>query len=83
MDSWRAILSNANAPRIACRGAQAFAKGDVGLVVCYEVVGNAVLVASNVFVREDGAWVLMHHQAGPCEELPPELAGKQPAQPVQ
>jgi len=83
MESWHAILGNANAPRISCRGAQAFAKGDVGLVICYELIGGAVLVASNIFVREGGAWMLMHHQAGPCEALPPELAGEPPSEPVQ
>jgi hypothetical protein len=83
MESWRAILGNANAPPISCRGSQAFIKGDVGWVVCYEVIGGAVLAAGNVFVREDGAWVLSHHQAGPCESLPAELAGDPPSEPVQ
>jgi len=83
LESWRAILGNANAPPISCRGSQAFTRGDVGLVVCYEVIGGAVLAASNVFVREDGVWALIHHQAGPCEALPAELAGDQPSEPVQ
>jgi len=83
MESWRAILGNPSAPRIACRGAQGVIRGDVGLVVCYEMIDKAVLVASNVFVREGDAWLLMHHQAGPCEALPAELSGEQPTESVQ
>ncbi len=83
MESWRAILGNPRAPSIICRGPQAVAKGDVGLVVCYEVIGATVLAASNVFVQEGDAWLLMHHQAGPCEALPAELAGEEPAESVQ
>lgn len=83
MQSWRSILGNPGSPSITCRGAQAVARGEVGLVICYEVIGGAVLVASNVFIREGDAWLLMHHQAGPCESLPAELAGEQPAESVQ
>lgn len=83
MDSWRAILGNPNAPRITCRGAQAVIKGEVGLVVCYEVIGGSVLVASNVFVREGDTWRLVHHQAGPCEALPEHLADEKSLEPMQ
>ena len=67
----------------AAAGHRRFTKGDVGWVVCYEVIGGAVLAASNVFIREDGAWVLIHHQAGPCESLPAELVGRSATEPVQ
>jgi SnoaL-like protein len=83
MDSWQAILGNQSAPSIACIGAQAVIKGDVGLVICYEAIGAAVLAASNVFVREDETWRLIHHQAGPCAALPAHLADEQPPEPVQ
>ena len=83
VDSWRAILGNPSAPRITCCGARAVIKGEVGLVVCYEMIGGTVLVASNVFVRESDAWLLVHHQAGPCEALPAHLADEQTSEPVQ
>jgi ketosteroid isomerase-like protein len=66
MRSWRGILENPEAPDIACRGARAFVQGEAAFVVCYEVLGDSVLAATNVFVREDGEWRLVHHQAGPC-----------------
>jgi len=34
-------------------------------VICRELVGGSPLAATNVFVREDGAWRLLHHQSGP------------------
>jgi hypothetical protein len=39
--------------------------GESAYVVCGEAVDGAELVATNLFVREDGAWKLVHHQAGP------------------
>lgn len=67
IDSWRRILGNPQSPKVACRGAQASPRGDLGFVVCYEVIGNNVLAATNVFAREDGTWKLIHHQAGACD----------------
>jgi hypothetical protein len=38
-------------------------------------VPGARLVATNVFVREGGAWKMVHHQAGP---LPPAREESEP-----
>ena len=70
MESWQAILGNPDSPEIQCRNAAAFVLGEAAFVVCYEVLGDSVLVATNVFVQEDGAWKLAHHQAGPCNAPP-------------
>lgn len=83
MDSWRGILSNPDSPKIACRGARPYLLGEIGFVVCYEQIESAVLVATNVFTREDGAWKLVHHQAGPCNLPPSDLAPEPEAGPVQ
>lgn len=63
--SWRAILEGAGAPDIRCANAKAWVQGDTAFVVGYELLGGGRLVATNVFVREDGAWRLVLHQAGP------------------
>jgi ketosteroid isomerase-like protein len=65
MTSWRGILENPDAPEIACTEARAHVFGAAALVVCTERLESSQLVASNVFVREDDAWRLVHHQAGP------------------
>ena len=63
--SFRAILESGAAPRVRCTLAQAHLLGEVAFVTCHELVEGAVLVATNLFVREDGAWRLCHHQASP------------------
>lgn len=65
LSSWRAILSSPEAPDVECAGATAHVLGEVAYVVCNEVLQNAELCATNVFVREAGQWKLVHHHAGP------------------
>lgn len=65
MDSWRAILTGAQSPKVGCSHAFAQVHGEVALVVCREHVEGGQLVATNVFVREQGVWRLVHHQASP------------------
>lgn len=89
MRSWRGILANPGSPTIECVGARVHAMGDVAYVVCLERVrggGGPTLIATNVFVREDSGWCIVHHQAGPVssdaeeaetadDEAPPEGGG--------
>jgi hypothetical protein len=64
MESWRGILSNSESPRVACYDERVFLYGETALVVCEEELDGGTLIASNWFVREDGAWRLAYHQAG-------------------
>jgi ketosteroid isomerase-like protein len=64
IESWAGILSNPDAPRIACFDEHAFLYGDVALVLCEEELAGGTLAATNFFVREDGAWRIAHHHAG-------------------
>jgi hypothetical protein len=67
IESWAGILSNPDAPRVACFDERAFLYGDYGdvaLVLCEEELEGGTLAASNFFVREDGVWRIAHHQAG-------------------
>jgi ketosteroid isomerase-like protein len=74
LGSWAAILRNPNAPRVRCHAPQAYVHGGAALVICYEVLEGAVLVATNAFVRQGGAWRMVHHQAGPAGALPDPAA---------
>jgi hypothetical protein len=67
MQSWQAIL--ASPPSVRCLGARAFVDGDSGYVICYETVGDGMLVATNIFSLENSAWLMIHHQAGPTRAL--------------
>jgi hypothetical protein len=63
--SWRRILGSDDAPEIACSLAEARVLGEVAIVTCHEAIGAGRLAATNVFVRERGAWRLVLHQASP------------------
>ena len=65
MVTWHEILQEGKAPRIDHRNARAFVYGDTALVICEEALGDALLAATNLFVREAGSWRMVHHQAGP------------------
>jgi ketosteroid isomerase-like protein len=74
--SWRRILGSGDAPAIACSRARARILGDLALVTCHEAIGDGRLAATNVFVRERGAWRLVLHQATP---IAPGLVREDPA----
>lgn len=63
MASWRAIFAR-GAPPIRCADATPLVFGDAAVVLCHELLPGARLVATNMFVRENGAWRIVHHQAG-------------------
>jgi ketosteroid isomerase-like protein len=71
MGSWRSIIEG-DPPRISCTRASAHVIGEVAFVVCQERVEGGFLVATNVFLREDGAWRICHHHAGPMATAPEE-----------
>jgi len=73
--SWRGILASDGAPEITCSLAEAHVLGDVAFITCQEAIGGGRLAATNLFVREGGAWRLVLHQATP---IAPELARRHP-----
>ncbi len=78
--SWRGILQGPNPPDIDCADATAHLLGETAFVICTERLPGVELVATNVFVREDGAWRLVHHHAsgvvrGSAEPEPEEDEG--------
>ena len=80
MQSWRQILGSSGAPAIRCAHARAFVLEGAAFVVCYELLADARLVATNIFAREGGAWRLVQHQAGPTPspaQQPEEAPGAQ------
>lgn len=69
LESLRAIFAGGGlAP--TCEAPTLQSVGDVGIVLCRERLGAAVLVATNVFVREGGAWRLLHHHASAVAQVP-------------
>jgi len=81
MESWRSILSNPESPRIACYDEQVLLYGETELVICEEELEGGTLIASNLFVREDGAWQIAHHQAGQLMARRAEQPRREPRRP--
>jgi ketosteroid isomerase-like protein len=78
LESWRGILANPQSPAVEMRQARVLLLGDAAIVTCYELIGDIVLAASNVFVREDAEWRLVHHHSSQAAALPdsePESSG--------
>jgi len=72
ISSWVAILTSADAPRIACYDERVMLYGDTALVLCEEELSGGTIAASNLFVREDGGWRIAHHHAGQIVRRQPE-----------
>jgi ketosteroid isomerase-like protein len=65
IESWRAIFANPEAPGVMVHDDRAFLYGDLAIVQCEEELETGHLVATNMFIRESGAWKMIHHQASP------------------
>jgi ketosteroid isomerase-like protein len=70
LESWNTIMSTTRREIVKARDAFATVYENLAVVTCHEVLSNFDLVATNVFVRENDDWKLIHHQAGPA---PPPL----------
>jgi ketosteroid isomerase-like protein len=64
MASWRDIFARAEHP-IMCHDDTAHLYGETALVLCEEEMPKGCLVATNIFLREEGEWRMIHHHAGP------------------
>jgi ketosteroid isomerase-like protein len=82
LSSWREIFQATSSMRFTLRGARVFVANDTAWVVLFEdmqarngeAVVRATTQATNVFVREDGAWKLVHHHAEPAVASKPKPA---------
>ena len=63
LKSWEGILTNPDAPSIEVRDVVVLRYGDVAIVLCRELVQGNPVEVTNVFVREDNAWRMVHHHA--------------------
>ncbi len=67
MQSWRRILANGPPSVRWSDGCVSIARGGA-FVSCIEWLIDGTLVATNVFVWEEGSWKLVHHHASPLSE---------------
>ena len=80
--SWQNIFTNSRPWTVSCQEVRVSVAGGFALVTCVEVItplggeeaeDAARLQATNVFVRVDGAWKMLHHHASAS---PTDTAGE-------
>jgi hypothetical protein len=78
MASWRGILvgggKRPETSAIRCLRPAAIVLGETAWVMCYESLPNGILIATNIFTRENGAWRMVHHHASPAPAAPSDAA---------
>jgi SnoaL-like protein len=64
--------ANPEAPTVMCHDDIAFLYGEVAVLLWEEELSGGHLAATNIFIKEEGVWGLMHHHASPilARELP-------------
>jgi hypothetical protein len=65
LDSYRAIMANPAQARVVPGDPRVTLLGSVAIVHCREFVAGSAIVATNVFVRQDGHWRLVDHHGSP------------------
>ncbi len=69
MDSWKSILENASVNDIVCINPDVHIIGDCAYILCHERISGVQLIATNVFVREENTWRMVHHHAAPDKNM--------------
>ena len=67
--SWRAILGHPEQPKIVFAAERPRIVGDIGVVTGREVVAAVPIAATNIYVREDGEWRMIHHHGSPVIQV--------------
>jgi len=66
MRSWRDIIMTGGAPQIYPAQSTVTVHNGMATVLCYERIGDNYLAATNIFVFENGKWLMTHHHAAPA-----------------
>jgi hypothetical protein len=65
LDSWRAIMANPAQARVVPGDTRVTLLGSTAIVHCREFVAGSAIVATNVFVLQDGEWRMVDHHGSP------------------
>ena len=69
MESWQRIMEGGRQHAIRCEQATVYQFKGLAYVLCREVFPSGELIATNIFVLEEGQWRMVHHQAGPLNRV--------------
>jgi ketosteroid isomerase-like protein len=65
LESWRAILGNPDQPKLVSAVERTTLRGEIAIVVGRELAAGHPIAVTNTFVRQEGAWKMLHHHASP------------------
>lgn len=63
--AWQAIFDDPVPPRVVCEDEHVYVMGETAFVVCTERMQGGALAATNIYVREDDRWKMVHHHVSP------------------
>ncbi len=63
MATWHNIMIKGKPPQVKAVSPTVIITGKTAYVLCYEDLGGAIMVATNIFTLENGAWRMIHHHA--------------------
>lgn len=80
--SWKEIFRSTEQMMVSVSRPLVHVVGDVAWISCLENVTtayqndftSALVEATNIFVRRDGRWLLVHHHTTPLSDPPPDAA---------
>ncbi|HSR63193.1 MAG TPA: nuclear transport factor 2 family protein [Gammaproteobacteria bacterium] len=64
MASWESILDGNDVTGISAAGERVYCIRNMAYVICTEMLQQNELTATNIFIREEDGWKMVHHQAG-------------------
>ncbi len=70
LDSWADIVSGGRSSPIICREPHLFVRNDCATVICFEDINGIFLAATNIFMKQEDSWKVIHHQAAPTSGRP-------------
>lgn len=81
MESWKRIFENTEKMGFSLTNVAAHATESIGWVTLYENLTSTVLeqnssvvvVATNIYEKHSGRWLMIHHHGSPIMGPPPEL----------
>jgi ketosteroid isomerase-like protein len=81
-ESWERVFEGEPQMRVTPTGVYAFANGDLAWVTCVENISvfqdgsfdSVQAAATNLFIRRDARWLMVHHHASPIPIIVPQTA---------
>ena len=73
MRSWRRVLASGG-PDVVPEDPAVFHAEELAYTIGVEIIGEARLAVTNIYIHEDGEWRMTHHHAGPIAAPEPPRA---------